>query len=137
MLKLIQKLVLIVEFVRKFVLYWIHTKRVQGVQDATLTIRAEIPVVRTNQSVVLVGDGKALGEWSVEKGVKMNDAEAPVWSARLKTAKRAFAYKFVIVDSSTGDVVAWQSGDNYYFDDKVADNEALVIDGLRPHFDKC
>ena len=112
-----------------------NPKKAQGVQDATLTIRAEIPVVRTNQSVVLVGDGKALGEWSVEKGVKMNDAEAPVWSARLKSVKRAFAYKFVIVDSSTGDVVAWQSGDNYYFDDKVADNEALVVDGLRPHFD--
>ncbi|MBP3432390.1 MAG: 4-alpha-glucanotransferase [Alistipes sp.] len=112
-----------------------NAKKAQGVQDATLTIRAEIPVVRTNQSVVLVGDGKALGEWDVQKGVKFSDADAPVWSARIKSPKRAFAYKFVIVDSKSGDVVAWQSGDNYYYDDKVADNEALVIDGLRPHFD--
>ena len=110
-------------------------KKAQGVADGYLTIRADIAVVRTSQHVVLVGDGKALGNWDVKKGVVMNDADAPVWSARVKAPKAAFAYKFVIVDSASGDVVAWQSGENYYFAESLNEGEALVIDGLRPQFD--
>ncbi|MEE1148704.1 MAG: carbohydrate-binding module family 20 domain-containing protein, partial [Alistipes sp.] len=74
-------------------------KKAQGAQDGYLTIRADIAVVRSSQHVVLVGEGKALGNWNVEKGVVMNDAQAPIWSARVKMPKSGFAYKFVIVDS--------------------------------------
>ena len=110
-------------------------KKAQGAQDGYLTIRADIAVVRSSQHVVLVGEGKALGNWNVEKGVVMNDAQAPVWSARVKMPKSGFAYKFVIVDSESGNVVAWQSGENYYFNVATNAEEALVIEGLRPQFD--
>ena len=36
-------------------------KRAQGAADGYLTIRADIAVVRSTESVVLVGDCKALG----------------------------------------------------------------------------
>ena len=110
-------------------------KKAQGVADGYLTIRADIATVRSTQHVVLVGDGKALGNWDVKKGVQMNDSDAPLWTARLKAPKSAFAYKFVIVDTASGDVVAWQSGENYYFAESVQEGEALVVDGLRPQFD--
>ena len=110
-------------------------KKAQGAQDGYLTIRADIAVVRSSQHVVLVGEGKALGNWNVEKGVVMNDAQAPIWSARVKMPKSDFAYKFVIVDSESGNVVAWQSGENYYFNVAANAEEALVIEGLRPQFD--
>ena len=110
-------------------------KKAQGAQDGYLTIRADIAVVRSSQHVVLVGEGKALGNWNVEKGVVMNDAQAPIWSARVKMPKSGFAYKFVIVDSESGNVVAWQSGENYYFNVAANAEEALVIEGLRPQFD--
>ena len=112
-------------------------KRAQGVADGYLTIRADIAVVRSTESVVLVGEGKALGNWDVKKGVVMNDAQAPIWSARIKAPKSAFAYKFVIVDTASGDVVAWQSSENYYFGEHVEENEALIIEGLRPTFDRA
>ena len=110
-------------------------KKAQGVTDGYLTIRADIAVVRSSQHVVLVGSCKALGNWNVEKGVVMNDAQAPIWSARVKMPKDDFAYKFVIVDSESGNVVAWQSGDNYYFSAATNADEALVLEGLRPQFD--
>ncbi|MBO5832783.1 MAG: 4-alpha-glucanotransferase [Alistipes sp.] len=110
-------------------------KKAQGAQDGYLTIRADIAVVRSSQHVVLVGDCKALGNWNVEKGVVMNDAQAPIWSARIKMPKSGFAYKFVIVDSESGNAVAWQSGENYYFNVATNAEEALVIEGLRPQFD--
>lgn len=110
-------------------------KRTQAITPDTLTIRAEIGIVRPNESVVLVGDGKALGNWDVKKGVKLADGDAPIWSARIKAPKAPFAYKFVIIDDATGDVRAWQSGDNYYSSVSVAEGEAVVINLLRPHFD--
>ena len=113
----------------------IKAKKAQGIADGYLTILADIAVVRPNQHVVLVGDGKALGNWDVSKGVVMNDAQAPIWSARIKMPKEVFAYKFVIVDSQTNEVVAWQSGENYYFAYGTVADEALVVDGLRPQFD--
>ncbi len=111
------------------------TKKAQAIAPDTLTIRAEIGVVRPNQSVVLVGDGKALGNWDVKRGIKLSDGEAPVWSVRIKAPKAPFAYKFVIVDDATDEVCAWQSGDNYYSALSVAEGEAVVINLLRPHFD--
>ena len=110
-------------------------KKAQPAAAGYVTFRADIAVVRPSQHVVLVGDGKALGNWDVKKGVAMSDMEAPIWSARIKAPKAGFAYKFVIVDSASGDAVAWQSGDNYFFNHPVAEGEALVVEGLRPHFD--
>ena len=110
-------------------------KKVQPLAESTLTIRAEIATVRSSQRVVLVGDGKALGNWDVAKGLVLSDAQAPVWSVRMKAPKGSFAYKFVIVDADTQEVVAWQSGENYYFSESVREGEALVVNGLRPQFD--
>ena len=110
-------------------------KKLQPVAEGYVTFRADIATVRSTQHVVMVGEGKALGNWDVAKGVVMNDAEAPIWSARLKAPKAPFAYKFVIVDTASGDVVAWQAGENYYFDLALTEGEALVVEGLRPHFD--
>ena len=110
-------------------------KKAQPVAAGYITLRADIAVVRPSQHVVLVGDGKALGNWDVKKGIEMSDAQFPIWSARFKAPKAGFAYKFVIVDSASGEPVAWQSGDNYWFNYPVAEGEALVVEGLRPHFD--
>ena len=110
-------------------------KRAQAIAEGTLTIRAEVSVVRSTQRVVLVGENKALGCWDVAKGVQMSDEQAPLWSARIKAPKGGFAYKFVIVDTESSDVVAWQSGENYYFADSVQPGEAVVVDSLRPQFD--
>ena len=110
-------------------------KKAQGVADGYVTFRVDIAAIRPHQSVVMVGDGKALGNWDVSKGVKLSDAQFPIWSARIKAPKGAFAYKFVIVDSHSGNVAAWQSGENYYFNEQVSEGEALVVEGLRPQFD--
>ncbi len=110
-------------------------KKAQPAAEGYVVFRADIATVRSSQRVVMVGDGKALGNWDVAKGVAMSDGDALIWSARIKAPKSAFAYKFVIVDDASGDVVAWQSGENYYFNEMVQEGEALVVEGLRPHFD--
>lgn len=79
------------------------TKKATPLSADEVMIRAEIPVVRSTQQVVLVGDQKVLGNWEVKKGVVMSDSEAPVWTAHIPREKLStpFTYKFVIVDTAS------------------------------------
>ena len=101
-----------------------------------VVIRAEIPVVRPHQQVVLVGDQPALGAWEVQHGVVMSDAEAPVWTAHIpaKELKSPFSFKFVITNTVSGEVVAWEEGENNYFGGQIIEEGVTLIDSLRPQF---
>lgn len=101
----------------------------------TLTIRAEIPAVRPSQQVVLVGDCEALGGWLSEKGMLLCDSDFPVWSITLDKAvlPQHTAFKFVVIDSRTRSVVAWEQGDEHHID--INADDCTIIDGLRPRFD--
>ncbi|MBQ6690860.1 MAG: 4-alpha-glucanotransferase [Rikenellaceae bacterium] len=115
-----------------------RAKRAAAPSTGDVEIRAEIPVVRSTQKVVLVGAGKALGNWDVAKGVVMSDAEAPTWSARVKLSKidELIEFKFVIIDATSGAVVAWERGENNRIKiDKVAKG-CVVVGSLRPQFDQ-
>lgn len=102
-----------------------------------LLIRAEIPAVSPDHKVVLVGEGEALGNWSVERGVEMNDAEFPLWSVAIDKCSLCggITFKCVIVEQSTGEVVAWQQGENMEFDTTSNGEDCQIIDSLRPQFD--
>ena len=112
------------------------TKKATPLSADEVMIRAEIPVVRSTQQVVLVGDQKVLGNWEVKKGVVMSDSEAPVWTAHIPREKLStpFTYKFVIVDTASGETVAWEAGENNFFDRPLKEGECVVIDSLRPRF---
>lgn len=113
------------------------SKRQAALKKGELMIRAEIPAVRPWQKVVLVGDAKALGEWHAEQGVEMTACEDTVWCARIKRLQLApsFAYKFVIVDSRSGEVAAWECGEDSRCDIAAASADGIVVDSLRPVFD--
>ncbi len=112
-------------------------KKAKAATAGEVLIRAEIPVVRSSQQVVLVGDQPSLGNWEVTKGVVMNDAEAPLWSATIKASRLngPFQFKFVIVDSADGAVIAWEQGENNYYPAVPEAKVVTVIDALRPRFD--
>ncbi len=112
-------------------------KKSKAAVAGEVVIRAEIPVVRPTQQVVLVGDQKVLGDWDVARGVVMSDAEAPVWSATIKASRlrSPFSFKFVIVDTASGEVVAWEKGENNHFHEPILSKGVTVIDSLRPQFD--
>lgn len=112
-------------------------KKAKAATAGGVLIRAEIPVVRSSQQVVLVGDQPSLGNWDVAKGVVMSDAEAPLWSATIKASRLngPFQFKFVIVDSADGAVIAWEQGENNYYPAVPEAKVVTVIDALRPRFD--
>ena len=99
-----------------------------------LTIRVAAPMIRQGEVLAICGDLKALGEWNPEHALRMSDANFPEWSANisLRDAQVPFDYKFLIINSVTGDVVAWEGRDNRRFDITPASNdESLVVAGMR------
>ena len=117
-----------------------RTKRAkqQPIAAGEVVIRAEIAQVRPDEQVILVGDAKQLGQWEVKKGIEMSDADFPVWSAHLKADKLQlpFMYKFVIVKRETGEVLSWELGENNYFAQPVPSKGSVLIDALRPRFNR-
>ena len=89
------------------------------------------PEVRTDQSVGIVGTGKVLGNW--DKVILLSDARAPWWSATLNF-QEPVEYKFVIVDTKTKEIQAWEEGPNHFFAEVPPTGTKLVIADIQPRF---
>ncbi|MFI3321042.1 MAG: 4-alpha-glucanotransferase [Rikenellaceae bacterium] len=84
-------------------------------EENSVVVAVNSPIVEPSQTVVMVGSAGELGSWSVKDGVKMCDSKFPLWltpSLPKSDALLSAEFKFVIVDTLTGDVVAWEEGEN-------------------------
>ncbi len=103
-------------------------------KNGVLSITVAAPMVKANQVLAISGSCPGLGEWEPKKAVVMNDANFPEWTANLdlSTLETPFDYKFVILDKASGEVVAWEGGENRNFAIIPArKNEVLVVSGMR------
>ena len=78
-----------------------------------LIINVFAPQVRPSMRVGVSGDTNLLGHWDPRHAVSMLPGEYPEWRVSLDTATLppVFHYKFVLIDRSTGQVVAWEWGE--------------------------
>ena len=83
------------------------------------------------QSLAIVGNGKTLGGW--DKPIIMNGWDYPQWSVDLDV-KDAFEYKFVVVETATGKILAWEEGPNHLFAEMPRSGSTLVITEVKPRF---
>ncbi len=99
-----------------------------------LNIRVSAPMVPDDCAVAIGGECEALGGWNPAKAVMMNDSEYPEWNVMLdiKALDIPSEYKFAIVHKDTGELVAWEGGDNRKLD-KIPEqkNEVMVMAGMR------
>ena len=105
-------------------------------RQGEVLIRADIAAVAPDCKVILVGESEALGNWEPSRGIEMSDAEFPLWSAKIPKSEvgSTLTFKCVIV-KRTGEVVAWQSGENSRFEIEADNTACTIIDSLRPHFE--
>ncbi len=102
-----------------------------------LTIRVEAPMVRPHQHLAIVGQGDALGNWQPANSIPMSDANFPIWEVNLPLAElqNNAEYKFILVDSATGQVAGWDCGDNRRLSfpqcAEPLTSQYISIDGLR------
>ena len=99
-------------------------------ESGTVTIRVSAPAVSPAQSLRLVGSCEAFGNWNPADAPELSDADFPRWSITLPAAAlpEAFEYKFIVVDRSTGRLLAWEEGSNRRFDYRCTSDEALTVE---------
>lgn len=103
-------------------------------EKGVLNIRVSAPMVQPDEILAISGEGSLLGDWKVEKAVRMNDANFPEWEANLKISDlpESFEYKFVILKKDTSEIVAWEMRNNHRLSiNEYSNKDMIVIAGKR------
>ena len=103
-------------------------------KPGTAQFRIFAPMVGPDETLVLCGEGEALGDWNPAKGIRMSDAEYPLWDCLVPLSKCEipFEYKFVIVKTATGEAREWENCANRIFGIRPSDSsECVEIEGMR------
>lgn len=104
-------------------------------QPGTINFRVSAPMVGPDETVAIVGEGNALGNWDPRKAIRLNDARFPVWETNIPAGglKVPFEYKFIIIDSRTSEPRVWENCDNRIFGISLdeAGHSQTVVTGLR------
>lgn len=113
-----------------------HDEAVQALQlpiyRRTILFRVSAPQLRPGQVLALCGNHPAIGGWNASRYLKMQYAGMNEWmlSVNVMGIIGQVEYKYVIVDERTGELTAWEEGDNRTSNGiDVSDGQVLVLDG--------
>lgn len=98
----------------------------------TLLFVVLAPQLKRGQSVAVCGSHPAVGCWNTSRYLKMQYAGQQRWILAVNIADMMLPleYKYVVVDDSNGDFVAWEEGDNRSTSDSlIEDGQVVVLDG--------
>lgn len=97
----------------------------------TVLFRVSAPQLTAGQALALVGNHPALGCWSEARYLLMDYIGQADWllSVNIDAMLMPLEYKYVVVDTKTRGLVAWEEGDNRVVDADVADGQVLVCYG--------
>lgn len=100
-----------------------------------LTLRVSAPMLSPDESLGILGNCAHLGNWDESKAIKLNNSYFPEWNISLSIDALTYPlqYKFVIIDSVSGKVKAWEGGENRVISIKprAAAGETVVMGGMR------
>ena len=88
--------------------------------------------IRKDETLAITGSGPLFKDW--KEPVPMTCNGMPSWSIWLD-AEAPFEFKFVILDSSTGEVKAWESGPNHFFAEVPRKGSAIAVCDTDPVFE--
>ena len=98
----------------------------------TVCFRVDAPMIDPDECLAIVGEGDLLGNWDPAKGIRMNDAQFPLWEVNVPAAglKVPFEYKFVVINKNDNSLVGWEQISNrIYGIIPSSPAEQVVIDG--------
>lgn len=91
------------------------------------------PMIGTGQRLAVCGASAALGEWNPAQAIRMSNHDFPLWQALIpaEAVKVGEEYKFLVIDETTGDIVAWEGGENRKFTINASSDEVTLVSGMR------
>ncbi|MGC3979244.1 MAG: 4-alpha-glucanotransferase [Paludibacteraceae bacterium] len=98
--------------------------------NINLTLRLHCPQMEPNRHFAIVGNQSVLGSWDINKKIRLDESEFPIWSISLNTkdVKFPLEYKYLIVDTKTDKVLAWGGGPNRIVKSIEQDSHTVVTD---------
>ena len=80
----------------------------------TLMFRVLAPQLKQGQALALIGSIPTLGDWNPSFALRMNETGLYEWGITLSAAglQFPFEYKYVIIDDTTNELIAWEEGEN-------------------------
>ena len=97
----------------------------------TVIFRVSAPQLQKGQAVALLGSHPMMGGWSPARFLQMEYIGQYDWilSVNMDVVGLPIEYKYVVVDSQTHELVAWEDGDNRTLSEDIADGEVRVLYG--------
>ncbi|MBD5203711.1 MAG: 4-alpha-glucanotransferase [Bacteroidales bacterium] len=111
-----------------------HRDQTLRLNRDTVNIRVYAPMDFPGETVAITGEGKTLGDWNPAKALRMNDGRFPLWEINIpkSSLKTPFEYKFIIINSASGELKEWEYGGNRIFGITFGGpDETIVVDALR------
>ncbi len=100
----------------------------------TVMLQVKGAAIAPDETLAVVGSCESLGCWDVNKAVKMSDNRFPEWTAVIDADKtdKTFEYKFIILDTKSGEVKVWEPGANRrYTIEATTAGEAIVLSDIQ------
>lgn len=102
-----------------------------GLPD-TVVLKISAPMVKSDETLAVVGQNALLGGWDPSKAVRMSDYAFPCWEVAVpaRAVKKGEHFKFLVLKSNSDEVVCWEAGDNRQFLFDPVENALTVESGL-------
>lgn len=101
-----------------------------------ITISVAAPMIGEGRALAICGNAEVLGKWNTADAVVMSNNEFPLWKAYIpaKGIDQNSEYKFIIINKDSGNLIAWEDGQNRKVELTPAGDEASAIAGLRLNY---
>ena len=94
----------------------------------TVVFRVSAPQLQQGQQVAVCGSHPSIGSWNPSHYLPLQYAGQHEWMLSVNALGwlMPVEYKYVVVDSQTHGIVAWEEGDNRVVDGDMADGQVVV-----------
>ncbi|MCL2597516.1 MAG: 4-alpha-glucanotransferase [Paludibacter sp.] len=91
-----------------------HSDTIINLKNDSVVLNVRCPIVAQGQVLAISGASEYLGFWNVEKSLALTCCADGQWQIALEASelKAESEFKFLIIESRTGNVVQWEEGDN-------------------------
>lgn len=103
----------------------------------THKFKVKAPLLQKDESIVMVGDIPALGNWKTSEGILLDHINKDNFEASLNLADfdGYFQYKYVVIDKNTKSFKKFEIGENRFFNGLTIDNQLTIKDDEFFHYD--
>ncbi|MDR0825198.1 MAG: 4-alpha-glucanotransferase [Prevotella sp.] len=96
----------------------------------TILLKVACPYIKKNQTLVLCGSSKALGDWNPEKSLRFDPARYGEWQLTINATpmKKPQEYKLAIYDDTAKKIINWEDGQNRLLTPVTANEDTVKIE---------